>query len=187
MKNIILLTMAALALGAFLIFWESPPKIFIRDTKTNLPESPKADSYMRSTFTRKFDDSGALSYTLNATAGEYFRRSDRLELQQPQLLAMGDEANSEPWHLNANKGAIFNTKKRIVMSGEVHAWQKVAAGKHQLRTPRLLFFPDTNIAETQSRVVLTSPSDKTTAKGLKADLTRQTFQLLSQVKSVHKP
>lgn len=185
MKNIVLLAIAAVALLAFLTFWESPPKLFIREAKTLLPESPKADSYMNTTFTRKFGDDGSLSYTLDATTGEYFKRGDRLELEQPQLLSISAKPDTQDWHLNANKSVIFNTKNRIVMSGKVHAWQAVAAGKNQLRTPRLVFFPDTNIAETNSRVVLTSPSDKTTAKGLKANLEQQTYQLLSQVKTVH--
>ncbi|MBQ0798426.1 MAG: LPS export ABC transporter periplasmic protein LptC [Porticoccaceae bacterium] len=187
MKNIVLLALAAVALLAFLTFWESPPKLFIRDARILIPESPKADSYMRATFTRKFDDTGILSYTLDSSSGEYFKTGDRLELQQPQLQALNDAENIQPWHLNANSGVIFNTKNRVVMSGKVHAWQQVPAGKNQLRTPRLVFFPDTNTAETQSRVALTSPTGTTTAKGLKANLQQQTYELLSQVKSVHKP
>ncbi len=186
MKNIALMTSVILALVGFLIFWESPPQIFVRQPKAQLAEAPKADSYMRATITRKFDGDGRLSYTLESSDGEYFKQHDRLELQHPILLALRNEQGAQPWHLTADKGIIFNTRKRVTLSGKVNAWQTTPTGKNQLRTPELTYFPDTNMAETQSTVVFVSPNSRTTARGLQADLEQQTYQLLSQVKSIQK-
>lgn len=185
MKNIALLATATVALVAFLIVWESSPQLFLRETRPQLNESPRADSYMRETFTRKFSETGALSYTLDSTRGEYFKKGDRMELQQPKLVAFSEQADEQPWHLNANKSVIFNTKNRVVMSGKVHAWQKLAAEKNQLRTPKLVFFPDTSVVQTQSRVELISPTSTTTARGLTANLEQQNYRLLAQVKTVY--
>jgi len=89
--------------------------------------------------------------------------------------------------MTAKKGSLHNNGARAVFVGDVYAWQNTETSiKNELRTDRLVLFPDKHIAETKSHVTITTPKGKTTGVGMWADLNSERFKLLSKVKGVHR-
>ncbi len=186
MKNALMILMLATALVVFVIFWDSPPEVFLN--RDNPPEATvsQANSYMINSETRKYDQLGLTSFVLNTSRGQFFKRQNKFVMDDPKIKANGDTPAQAPWHLTASTGEVFNRGKRVVMHGDVHAWQEAPDGKTELNTPHLVFYPDTNIAKTKYRVTLRSPGSKINGVGMKANLKQQFFQLLSKVKSKHR-
>ena len=72
MRNLFLI--AALSLAAWLTirFWAAPAELFFLDKQSRVEALPAADSYMRNTETRKFNQEGRLDYVLEAETGLSF-------------------------------------------------------------------------------------------------------------------
>lgn len=191
MRNILVMAMLLASTGIFLLFWLSPPEVFLAKPKPDAEELPKADSYMNNIDTVNFDRDGDRAYTLNATEARHFNRGNRLELENPDMVSFGRTGKASeqapPWHVTARKGTIYNGGKRAVLSGDVYAWQAIdKGGKNEFLTSKLTIFPETNIAETNLPVTITTPQGKTTGTGMWADLNDEIFKLLSKVKGVHR-
>lgn len=187
--------LALIATAALVVFWDARPESFLRPKASPLASLPKADSYMTATVTRKFDQRGAQSVLLTAAGSLYFQSADRLTMDRPRVLVARGATPGPPWHVDAASSEVLAGGKRIVLRGDVHAWRdrdraaavpgKAVPGKDELKTSLLILFPDDQRAETDRSVVLSTPTDTTTATGLKADFRRQTYQLLSKVRSVY--
>ncbi|WP_438952256.1 LPS export ABC transporter periplasmic protein LptC [Porticoccus sp.] len=191
MRNILMTAMLLVSTGIFLLFWLSPPEVFLTKPIADAEELPKADSYMNNIDTVNFDRGGNRAYTLAATEARHFNRGNRLELENPAMVSFSKSKEgveqSPPWYVTARKGTIYNGGKRAVLSEDVHAWQSIKkGGKNEFLTSKLTIFPDTNIAETGLPVTITTPQGKTTGTGMWADLNDEIFKLLSKVKGTHR-
>ncbi len=187
MRNLLLTIMLLGATGVFLLFWLSPPEVFLKKTISDSEELPKADSYMLNIDKLDFDENGAKAYHLDATEARHFNRGNLLELDQPNMTVFNPSKGAHPWQMTAEKGSIYNNGARAVFIGDVYAWQNTESNiKNELRTDRLVLFPEKHIAETESRVIITTPKGKTTGVGMWADLNSERFKLLSKVKGVHR-
>ncbi len=181
MKNLIMLFLVVAGAAVFVVFWDSPPEIFIRSkSETPAEELPKASSYMNNTVTRKFENDGTLAYILRSSQGRYFKTGDRFEMDRPALISR--PASTESWHFQSLRVESVKAGGEIVMSGNVYAWQPLENGKNEFHTSEISYFPDTNEAKTSSLVNFTSPTGKTTARGMKADLENQVYLMLEDVK-----
>lgn len=188
MKNRFLGLTAAAVLLAFLLFWDQIPGLLGSRGRPGAPELPTADSYMNDTLTRRFDQDGRLAYRLTAQRSSYFESRNQVMLAAPRLLAeAGDGDGDGPWHLKANTGVLHNAERRVELHDQVVVWRDGPQGKNELRTSKLLYYPDSGRLRTDQAIVLRSPSSITEAVGLDADLEQRTYRLLSQVRSVHQP
>lgn len=185
MKNVLMAIMIVVALVIFVIFWDSPPEVFLNKDKTPVAALPQANSYMINSETRNFDEQGRLSFVLNTSRGQFFKNQNKFVMDQPRMKADGDTSAQPPWRLSANTGVVFSRGEHIVLRGKVHAWQEAPTGNTDLNTSLLTYYPDSNIAETDRKVTITSPGTRITGVGMKADLEKQLFQLLAKVKSKH--
>ena len=186
MRNILLTIMLLGSTGIFLLFWLSPPEAFLQKPASDTEELPKADSYMLNISKLDFGKKGAKAFSLEATEARHFRRSNKLELDQPKLISYNQQQSDTPWHMNADKGTILKGGERATFQGNVYAWQDLeSGGKNELRTDKLILFPDKHIAETDSKVTITTPRGETVGIGMWADLNSELFKLLSRVKGVH--
>lgn len=184
MKNLLML-IAVLALSAlFLVFWDSSPDMF-GARKARIAALPTADNYMRGTVTSNFNSDGVEAYTLRAETGLYYRADDRFEVTNPALLARHEREEAPPWHVTATEAHTLDNGQRVVLSGDVHAWQDTAAGQNTFDTGILYFLPDDNRAETEDRVILAYPGGETTGIGMRADFNARTYQILNQVQGIH--
>lgn len=184
MKNLLML-IAVLAVSAlFLIFWDSSPEMF-GARKTRIEALPAADSYMRDTTTSHFNADGVEAYILQAETGLYYNAEDRFELENPVLLARHEREETPPWHVTAREAHTEDSGQRVVLSGDVQAWQDSETGQNTFTTGILHFLPDDNRAETDDRVTLAYPGGQTTGIGMRADFNARIYQILNQVQGTH--
>ncbi|WP_339639881.1 LPS export ABC transporter periplasmic protein LptC [uncultured Porticoccus sp.] len=191
MRNILMTAMLLASTGIFLLFWLSPPEVFLNKPSADVEELPKADSYMNNIDTVNFDRDGNRAYTLTATEARHFNRGNRLELENPGMVSYSEpnegSEQAPPWHVTSQKGTIYNGGERAVLSGDVYARQSVKkGGKNEFLTSKLTIFPETNIAETGLPVTIKTPQGETTGTGMWADLNDEIFKLLSKVKGIHR-
>lgn len=193
MKNFALVIAAAVVALAFVLFWDALPDLFDGRARGRGTQLPTADSYMRTTLTRKFDAQGRLSYRLNAVESSYFESRDEVVMTQPRLLAhggqnaTGSQSRNEPWHLKADTGVLHNADRRVELYENVVVWRDGPQGKNELRTEKLVYLPDAERLQTDQAVKLLAPNSTTDAIGLDGDLQQQSYHLLSRVRSVHRP
>ncbi len=188
-KNSILAGLLVVALGAFVIFWDAKPEIFMGKKQPPVSALSSADSYMKNTVTHKFNDQGQSVFLLTATEGEYFQAQNRFVMATPQMLAHASIEGEQPWHLSAKQSVILNNGQRIDMQGEVYAWQQVNLSasdkKTEIATPFLSYYPDDQLADTDKPVSLKTPGHQIEGTGFKGDFAAQTYQILSRAKGLH--
>lgn len=185
MRNLFLIVAICALTIVAVLFWDAPPELFFLDNETRVEAMPTADSYMRNTRTRKYDDKGGLAYVLTAETGLYYSTDDRFQLEQPRLVARDAAADGNPWHLTAKAARSAERGDTINLTGDVHAWQAVPEGRNEFFTDDILFLPGDNTARTESRVKLVHPEGTTTGTGMKADFTAETYRLLADVRGYY--
>jgi LPS export ABC transporter protein LptC len=173
------------ALVVFVIFWDSPPEIFLRKSEAPITTLPKASSYMLNSKTRSFDTSGTEVYSLTAERGQFFEAQNIFELDNPAIKAYTDVSAGEPWYLTANRAVVYNHNDLVVMRGNVRAWQEISTGRTELTTTKLEFFPHQDIVKTDRKVTIRSPGKWLSGTGMEADLAKGTTRLSATVKSRH--
>ena len=186
MKNLSVAIAAVVMTLVFVLFWDQLSGLLGRADRHRGALLPAADSYMRTTQTRKFNELGRLSYHLTADHSEFFESRKEVVMAQPRLLANGDPGTA-PWHLKAANGVLHNADRRVELHDDVVVWRDGTQGKDQLRTAKLVYLPDAGRVQTDHPVELVSATSTTHAVGLDGDLDRQTYHLLSRVRSVHQP
>jgi len=188
-KNAILAGLLVIALAAFVIFWDAKPEIFMGKKQPPISALSSADSYMKNTVTRKFNEQGQPAFLLTSTEGEYFQAQNRFVMAAPQMLAHASVEGEHPWHLSAKQSVILDNGQRIDMQGEVYAWQQVGPvisdKKTEISTPFLSYYPDSQLADTDKPISLKTPGHKIDGTGFKGDFAAQTYQILSRVKGRH--
>ena len=186
MRNILLTIMLLSSAGIFLSFWLSPPEAFLQKPVSDTEELPKADSYMLNINKTAFNKKGSKAYHLKATEGRHFTHRNRLELDQPQIVSYDQDNPDSPWRITSATGTAFNGGERVVLKGDVYAWQPLKDNnKNELRTEKLILFPDKHIAETDLKVTIVTPKGTTVGIGMWSDLNQSLFRLLSRVRGLH--
>lgn len=188
-KNAIMAGLLVVALAAFVIFWDAKPEIFMGKKQPPVSALSSADSYMKNTVTRKFNEQGRPAFLLTSTEGEYFQAQNRFVMAAPQVLAHASVEGEQPWHLSAKQSVILDNGQRIDMQGDVYAWQQVGPvkldKKTEISTPFLSYYPDTQQADTDKRISFKTSGHKIDGTGFKGDFAAQTYQILSRVKGRH--
>jgi len=186
MKTLLLLIAAAAFTWLSLVLWRSPPEFFFLDKKTRSEDLPAADSYMRNTRTLKFAEDGSQAYVLEGETGLYYEADDRFELASPRLTARRSPLGTEPWQVTAENARSTRQGTKILLNGEIHAWQDTPAGRNEIFTRDVLFSPRDNIATTPFPVKLVHPQSVTTGTGMEADFDAETYRLLADVRSLYR-
>lgn len=186
MKNVLMVVAIGVALSVFVVFWDSPPEVFLSKNKSSEAALSRANSYMINSQTRRYNEQGMLTFNLNTVRGQFFEGQNKFVMDKPEVRTNSKSPDGAPWHLTANNGVVFNRGERVVMRGDVLAWQEAQDGNTQIKTPELTFYPDQDRAETDREVYLSSPGTTLNGTGMKANFEEQTFQLLSKVKSKHR-
>lgn len=124
MKNSILASLLVIAMVLFVSFWDSPPEMFLGKEAAKQAAASKANSYMTQSTTRKFDEFGQLTFVLKTSEGQFFKDQNRFVVDLPEITAFGTDIEEAPWEMTAKTGVVFNRGQRIIMRGDVHAWQE---------------------------------------------------------------
>jgi lipopolysaccharide export system protein LptC len=107
------------------------------------------------------------------------------DLETPRLTVF--EAGRAPAESRAKHGWLSPDQTLLQLEGEVDLRRAGADGSPgtRLQTPSLLIFPEENRAQTDAPVVISSPGHRITGVGLRADLEREHYELLSEVRGQH--
>lgn len=187
MRNLLLMAMLVGATSVFLLFWLSPPEVFLNKPASDTDDLPKADSYMLNVSILTYNDAGEKANSMLATEARHYKRGNRLEAENPDMVSYNVKTGAEPWHMTADKGTVYKGGEKAVFNGSVYAWQEDGeGGKKELYTDKLILHPDTHIAETDHLVTIITQQGKTTGVGMWSDLDAQIYKLLSNVKGVHR-
>lgn len=186
MRNLLLTTMLLGAAAVFLLFWLSPPEIFLKSPVSDTEELPKADSYMLNITKLDFDSDGTQVFQLDATEARHYNSDNLLELEQPTLISFHPTESEQPWHIRANQGTVTNDGARAVFQGQVYAWQLLNNDKkNELETEKLIVHPHERTTETDAKVTITTPRGNTVGIGMKSDLNKETFSLHARVRGIY--
>lgn len=183
-----LVWLGAALLIALAAIWDFSPEDLMRDDPADEEQFPEA--YLIDSETRRFDAEGRLHYHLTSERADQFQylpdQTSDLDyslIVQPQMSMYGE--TDDPWHLRADMGQSNAEGDRIELWDNVRAWQDTEAGRSELTTPALVIFPARQFAETDKAVKMRSPQGVTDAVGMRADLERDTIELLSEVRGTY--
>jgi lipopolysaccharide export system protein LptC len=165
------------ALSGLMAWWqlrtapEAPPSPVARD---------RAPDYVVLDFTAvETDERGQPSRRLTADELRHYIEEDVSELDQPRMLLF--QSDGPPWHGRARQGIVLASGDEIRLIDEVHLERSAGAQTRplQLETERLTLWRESNYAETDRPVRLTSDQDRLTANGMRlwhVSPMRATFQ-----------
>ncbi|MDP5209492.1 LPS export ABC transporter periplasmic protein LptC [Microbulbifer sp. 2205BS26-8] len=177
------LLLVILLISVGLWFSESPPEQLLSIRPTPQQQDRAAELIIRNAKTRHFDQEGNLAYRVDAQQITYyqFKRRDRADLTEPRLFFYEDD--QPKWRTESRWGTVYNRGERVVLEGEVVIDELPAIGGIKLETPSITLLPDREFAETDKVVTITSGPNRTTGKGMRAYLSEDRVEILSDVKS----
>ncbi|MCK7595928.1 LPS export ABC transporter periplasmic protein LptC [Microbulbifer sp. CAU 1566] len=176
----LVIVVALVSLGLW--FAESPPKQLLGKRPTQQDHNKAADLIIRDARTRHFNVEGTLAYEVDAERITFFQfaRRDRADLTEPRMMFYQGE-NSK-WRTESRAGIAFDNGQKVVLQGDVSIKELPQPGI-TLRTPKIVIKPREEFAETDKVVTITDGPNRTTGKGLRADLKQDTVEILSDVES----
>ncbi len=185
-KNLFKLALVVAVAALFAHFWTTPPERMLGDRIEPDAQAPEADSFMRDSTTSRFDDNGELTYYLVAERTDFFLSDNRYELRQPEVEMVAEDGARHRGR--ANHGTVLGGGEEIRLDGDVVIWEHEPQDSgYELHTSLLWLYPERKYAETDRPVRLLSGQSTTDGIGLRAYLNEQRFEILNDVKSIHRP
>jgi lipopolysaccharide export system protein LptC len=131
------------------------------------------------------DALGQPSYRLLSPHAVEATEGGGTDLEQPVLTVY--EQDRVPADSRADHGWLSSDLSLLRLEGNVNLVRAPATDgpTTTLDTPWLLVYPQLNRAETEAAVVITAPGQRLEGVGMRADLQREHYQLLSQVRGQH--
>ncbi|WP_347332793.1 LPS export ABC transporter periplasmic protein LptC [Marinimicrobium locisalis] len=181
--------------GLFLLIavvavWDYSPEDLLREKETQQERFPQA--YMIDSQTRRYNKEGELHYRMLSERADFFQflpeRSsprDYSLIQSPEVTVHGE--GEHPWRLTSRVGRSNATGDELRFNGNVRAWQSQPGGELVLTTPELLVEPNRQYAHTSKAVKMRSPRGQHEAIGMRADLSKDHIELLSEVRGTYEP
>jgi len=133
------------------------------------------------------DKTGKMQYHLNADSMLHFKESDQTQLKKPnvELFRTADEH----WQIKANGGNVSARGHQVLLNGNVVI--KGTSGKQKepllITTESLKISPKNNTISTQDEIKLSGNGITIQAKGMLADMSNETIQLLARVRGSYAP
>jgi lipopolysaccharide export system protein LptC len=193
LRNGLSLLVICSLLAAFLVLWESPPDVFMRNTQSGAAQPRPPVAIVTNSTTRKFDTSGNLSYLFTAAESRHFQvnpkratAKDYSIVTAPQLILYKDTTSAPPWNISARQGRVTANGTIVDLHNRVVAWHPSGSGaRTEFTTSYLRLQPVNQFAQTDKAVIMRTPGNSTDAVGMKASLKQNTVQLLSNVRGTH--
>lgn len=97
--------------------------------------------------------------------------------------------NADPWHIRGEQGTLFEEADRVELHGDVRLHRPAGERTRafSLRTERLDYAMQTEIARTDRPIEMRSPGTRVDAVGMTARLTVGEVDLLDDVRVLHDP
>ncbi|WP_295798745.1 LPS export ABC transporter periplasmic protein LptC [uncultured Microbulbifer sp.] len=176
----LVIVVALISLGLW--FTESPPKQLLGKRPTQQQHNKAADLIIRDARTRHYSPEGTLAYRVDAERITFFQfaRRDRADLTEPRMLFY--QGKDSKWRTESRKGVAFDNGQKVVLQGDVKVTELPQPGI-TLRTAKIVLKPREEFAETNKVVTITDGANRTTGKGMRADLKQDKVEILSDVES----
>lgn len=181
----------SLLVVAMAAFWDKSPSDLLGEASktSNFPQA-----YMTDIELREYDLEGKLRNILVTRNAEYYQTdpsapgpSDYTLLEHPNVVFSSATGNA-PWLLTAHQGRIDQNGKRVTLITDVHASQQSAEqGLIELLTSELQIKTAEQYAETDKAVKMRAQQGHLDTIGMKAFLSEDRIELLSQVRGTYEP
>jgi lipopolysaccharide export system protein LptC len=171
---------------------DQPAPRLISNIQVARSEFPHA--FMENIETLEFDAQGHLRYRMNTPSGRYFQKDpekpgneDYSLVDQPQVVFY--PANSTaPWQLRAELGYVRADGQHLRLDQGVEAEQaSPSQGLIQVETESLSIHPTRQYAETDKAVKMRAQLGQLETLGMRAYLSEDRIELLSNVKGTYAP
>lgn len=181
LKHPIILPVALLLFLALLTFWINQT---VQEQTKQLKNLGRHDpDYMLYNFTStRTDAQGQIRYILSATEMRHYPDSNTTELQRPRFTQFGQD---KPYtQIYGQQGKVSENGELVEFYHQVRVIRQATAskGEMQLQTERLSVEPNTEMAHTNSPVVIyQKPATVITGTGMVFDKNAETMQLFNRV------
>lgn len=175
-----------------LIMLEKSPTAIIEKVSTEPTDFPYA--FMTEIETIEYDTTGKLHYKLNTPAARYFQLDpvqagpqDYTVIDQPRIVIFSAN-DTAPWHISAERGHSDANGQQVRLTTDVKAEQ--VSGRHGLMsvtTSELLINPALQYAETDKPVNMRAQQSHIETVGMRAYLSEDRIELLSNVRGSYAP
>lgn len=190
LKKLLPFIVAIIVIGYLLLVDSPSSRLFDTPTDTKIQLAPAF--FITDFVSTQRDADGNIQQLLKGDKANHYQPKQRTSNDDyTEIFALDAEIHSPdslPWFITADQGIATQQGTKIELSGDVHLWQiDPINGRTELFTEKLTYFTKHQFAETDQAVKILSPSGETTAVGLSADLRKQKFTLLKEVRGLHVP
>lgn len=191
-RNLFYVLVISVITVLFIVLWDSPPGTFRRIAEDK-KQAPYPQTYLTGVETTQYTEKGAISYTFKADKLSLYQRnpnrkhpSDYTLIDAPHIIMY--DADKPPWHVSAKHGRANANGTVVRFWGDVLAWQENDKGERsEFSTSLLVVKPESQYAETNKPVMISTADSVTRAVGLQAFLQQNRIKLLSRVRAIHEP
>jgi len=145
------------------------------------------DYYMDEFELTSLNLAGKPAHKLYADNMKHYANDDSATLARPHLMVFRNE--DEFWDIRAESGQMLNGGETVLLQGEVIILRITSTGAEalQIYTADLTVRPHAKYMETAAVVSIKDGRGRTTAIGMKADLSQRRVALLSEVRGIYEP
>lgn len=145
-------------------------------------QSRNIDSELRGLEGVKFREDGQIAYRWQADKAQRLIDSGAIRLQNPSYLG---SVGQRPWTADADLGELSHNGEQLDLAGDVLVRDLIREA--QISTDKLRIDLETNQVATDSPMTLHLPNGHTESVGMRANLSEERVQLLSQVRGHYEP
>ena len=181
-KRYIVTILTALAMVAYLALddHQSNVEIVAQDLIDQEP-----DYIVEKLSAQSYDKDGELAQQINAMKATHYPVDDITELEKPAIVLY--EAGIPKWGVRSNSGRLLQQKKILLAGGVIVVPLNPAGGDYSLTTDSLDIDLDSQIADTDDKVVIESDSSELLTTGMTILLDKQFIEFKSHVRGRHDP
>jgi len=152
------------------------------EKKARVAQRHDPDYFMEDFVLTTMGNDGKPKHRISAPFMQHFPDDDTTELNSPSILMF--RKSGPPWLIKSDRGSFTSGGELVFLSGNVTISRKSGPTNKpvQLFTDTLKIHPKTEFAETDSRVVMKSPTQTTEGVGMRAYIRKGVLQLLENVK-----
>lgn len=141
------------------------------------------DLYMRNATINQYGSGGQLQHRVSAERFTHFPLTNLTTMNTPKLV-LGNPNEKSPWKIASELGRIL--PKSDYREEVLELWDNVVAEQNRsdgrfinIKTDSLTVYPEREYLETDTKVYIDNESGRTTAAGMKADLSEGRFMFFS--------
>ena len=147
------------------------------------PPGNEPDLYMLNATINQFGAGGNLVHQVSADRFTHFPLTNLTAMERP-VLKLGQKSEHKPWEIVSRAGRILPQsgyrEEVLELWDNVMASHAGSSGRFvNIKTDSLTVYPARDYLETNTKVYIDNESGRTTAAGMKADLTEGRFMFFS--------